>query len=149
METNPQISHKGHVVGISEGKALVSIASVSACASCSVKGQCSASDMQEKTIEARLDGQELRVGQEVEVFFDQSLGFRALLLGYLYPFGLLMAVLLVALAVTDDEIFSGVLAMASLLPYYLGLKLSGKRLGETFQFSVRKTSREGFKSSLS
>ena len=69
----------------------------------------------------------------------RHLGFKAVALGYIYPFILLMAVLFILVLAGTDELTAGMLALLSLLPYYLGLYLARKRIESTFNFTIQKT----------
>lgn len=64
---------------------------------------------------------------------------KAVALGYVYPFLLLMAVLIALLSMGVPELRAGILALFSLLPYYLLLFLLRKRIDSTFTFSLKKT----------
>ena len=77
MSNSKSIEHKGRIDFIDSNKINVSILAMSGCASCQVKGVCSASDMQEKNIEVFDFTNQYEVGEEVNVVLKQSLGFRA------------------------------------------------------------------------
>jgi sigma-E factor negative regulatory protein RseC len=70
---------------------------------------------------------------------EQRLGLRAVALGYVYPFLLLMGVLIASLAAGVSELRAGTYALLSVIPYYLLLYLFRKRLESTFTFSIKKT----------
>ena len=132
------IEHKGIVKEANTDKLIVSIITNSSCASCEVKGTCSASEVEEKEIEVRKFTEVYKVGEQVVVFFKESLGYRALLLGYLLPFIILMTVLVVGTTTGLDEGISGLLAMGSLAPYYTILYFLNKKIKKTFSFSIKK-----------
>ncbi len=67
----------------------------------------------------------------------QSLGFRALFLGYVLPFVILVVVLFIAMEITQNDLFSGLLGLATLIPYYLILYLMKDKLQKTFAFSLK------------
>ncbi len=139
MEQIEQIEHKGIIKEItSDNRLLVSILATSGCASCSVKGACNVSDIEEKIVEIRnFSGNIYKLGQRVDVFYKQSLGFRALFLGYVLPFIIMMSVLIISMSITGSEGFSGLLSILVLAPYYLILYLSRKKIKETFSFSIK------------
>lgn len=138
MSTTKTIEHKGIVKEASTNKLVVSIITNSSCASCEVKGTCSASEVEEKEIEVRKFTEMYKVGEQVVVFFKESLGYRALLLGYLLPFIILMTVLIIATSSGLEEGIAGLLAMGSLAPYYTALYFLNKKIKKTFSFSIRK-----------
>ncbi len=133
------IEHEGIIDHIDGDVAHVKIDSVSACASCHAKGACGAADQEEKFLDVPLHGRSHKTGDSVYVQIAKRLGFRAVALGYVYPFLLLMAVLLGTLAAGMGELSAGSLALFSIVPYYLLLYLFRNRLSKSFTFSIKKT----------
>jgi len=132
------IEHNGIVKKVDDDFILVSVIANTGCASCEAKGVCSVSELEEKEIEVRNFSDNYRVGEQVVVFFKESLGFRALFLGYILPFIILMLVLLLADTLGYGEGVAGLSALGSLIPYYSILYLTNKKLRKTFSFSIRK-----------
>ena len=133
------IEHEGIIEQIDGDKAHVKIDSASACASCHAKGACSAADQEEKYLDVLLHGATYSQGETVNVQVEKRLGFRAVALGYFYPFLLVMLVLIAMIILGAPELKAGTFALLSLLPYYLGLYLFRKRIESTFTFSLKKT----------
>ena len=96
VNTGKTIEHKGFIERIRDNSILIKIVSESACADCHAKGACSAADMQEKEIEVQDSSGAFYTGEMVSVVIRQSQGFKALLIGYVYPFIILFAGLLTA-----------------------------------------------------
>ena len=133
------IEHEGIIEQIDGDVAHVKIESVSACASCHAKGVCSAADQEEKYLDVPLHGASYSQGDPVHVQVAKRLGFKAVALGYFYPFLLVMLVLIATLATGATELKAGSFALLSIIPYYLGLYLFRKRIESTFTFSIKKT----------
>ena len=133
------IEHEGIIEQIEGDMAHVKIASVSACSSCHARGACGAADQEEKYLDVPLMGSPHHQGDSVMVQITEHLGFRAVALGYVYPFLLLMAVLLGMLAIGLGELKAGAFALLSLVPYYSVLYLFRKQISKTFTFSIKKT----------
>jgi len=133
------IEHEGIIDHIIGDIAHVKIDSVSACASCHAKGVCSAADQEEKYLDVPLHGAHYQQGDPVYVQVARHLGFRAVLMGYVYPFLLLMAVLIGMLAAGVTELRAGSIALLSIVPYYLLLYLLRNRISKSFTFSIKKT----------
>lgn len=133
------IEHDGIIDHIAGNVAHVKIESVSACASCHAKGVCSAADQEEKYLDVPLYNTRHQQGDPVVVQVAKRLGFRAVALGYVYPFLLLMVVLVGMLAAGARELNAGIFALLSIVPYYLLLYLFRKRITSTFTFSIKKT----------
>jgi sigma-E factor negative regulatory protein RseC len=133
------IEHEGIIDHIDGDVAHVKIDNVSACASCHAKGACGAADQEEKFLDVPLHSTTYRQGDTVFVQIAQHLGFRAVALGYVYPFLVLMAVLIGLLAAGMEELRAGVFALLSIIPYYLVLYMFRDRLSKSFTFSIKKT----------
>ncbi len=133
------IEHEGIIDHIDGDVAHVKIDNVSACMSCHARGACGAADQEEKYLDVPLQGATYQQGDPVYVQIAKHLGFRAVALGYVYPFLLLMAVLIGMLAAGAEELKAGGLALLSIIPYYLVLYLFRNRLAKSFTFSIKKT----------
>lgn len=133
------IKHLGIIEQIAGDVAHVKINSASACASCHAKGACTAADQEEKFLDVPLHDDRYRPGDPVYVQVEKRLGLKAVALGYVYPFLLLMAVLVGTLAAGAGELQAGSFALLSIIPYYFGLYLFRNRISSTFTFSIKKT----------
>ncbi|MEN8227227.1 MAG: SoxR reducing system RseC family protein [Bacteroidota bacterium] len=132
------IDHEGIIDHIDADVAHVRIDSQSACAACNAKGVCGASDQEEKFLDVPLHGATYSEGETVHVQVARHLGFRAVLLGYILPFLLLMGVLISLTIIGVDELKAGLYALLSIIPYYLILYLLRRHIESTFTFSIRK-----------
>ncbi|MDZ7777947.1 MAG: SoxR reducing system RseC family protein [Bacteroidales bacterium] len=132
------VVHDGIVSKVDAGKVYVNIVSMSACVSCQAKGLCNMSDIQEKLIEAeKPEGKEPRPGDHVTLEMEESLGSKAVLLGYFYPFLLVLGALIVLTSSGIDEGISGLISLMLLVPYYLILYFSKDKLRKNFAFRIR------------
>lgn len=138
MQNPKTIEHEGIVRSAINGLIKVSIISKSACVSCQAKGYCSISDMQEKEIEVYQPNIQIKEGETVNVTLEQKLGFKALFIGYLFPSFIVLISLIISLSITNNELFSGILSIALLIPYYLGIYLLRNKLKKTFSFNIKK-----------
>jgi sigma-E factor negative regulatory protein RseC len=137
--TSPKsIEHSGRIISIKGNLIRVQFLSLSGCASCHAKGVCTASDMAEKTVDAIGNGSLFTVGEKVLVTLKQTLGFRAVFYGYVFPFLLTLLLLIVLTSLGFNEAIAGLGALAVLLPYYVILYILRKRIQKKFTFSVRK-----------
>jgi len=138
MSVPKSIEHKGLIESIQGNKISVSFIALSGCASCHAKGYCSTSDMQEKSIEVFDVSNLYKIGEEVNVILKQSAGFKAVWLGYVLPFLLVIILLIILTVLTGNEAVSGLGALSILVPYYLLLILFRKKLQKTFSFIIQK-----------
>ncbi|HHJ09980.1 MAG TPA: hypothetical protein ENK25_03710 [Bacteroidetes bacterium] len=138
MDTTKVIEHEGTVREVRDGKVRVAFVAKSACAHCQLKGVCSASEMEDKEVEVDVQGQSYKVGEKVNIVLARSLGMKALMYGYIFPFLLLMITLFAVYGVTGKEIASGLAGLFVLVPYYGGLYLFRTRIRREFKFLVKK-----------
>jgi sigma-E factor negative regulatory protein RseC len=131
------VTHPGIVKSIENSRVEIAIMSVAGCASCQLKGACSVSDVEEKQVWVSMaDTSAYKLGQQVTIEMRQSLGTWAVLLGYVFPFFVLLGGLLVFIGMDFDQGLAGLLALAMLLPYYTVLYLIRGWLGNRFQYTL-------------
>lgn len=135
-----RISHEGVITALKGETVTVSISSETACAGCHAKGVCTLSGWEEeKLLHIPVRDPDFNIGEKVRVILDRSLGFRALLLGYVIPFLLVLAVLLALTVAGSHEWVAGLTSLAVLVPYYFGLKLMRGKVERQFSFYIQKT----------
>ena len=131
------ISHPGIVEQVTDDKVIVKIMAMSACSSCHAKGMCNVADMEEKVVEVRkIPQRDFQKNDQVTVSMKKSLGSRAVLLGYIFPFVLMIATLLLVLFLFRDEGVAGLSAILILIPYYWLLYIYRSKLKSTFSFTI-------------
>lgn len=134
-----KISHDGVVDATEGNEVVVRITSYAACSTCHARGACNVSEEKEKYMRIRSGQARFSIGEKVRIVLDRSLGFRALFLGYVLPFLLILAALLIATAAGVKELSAGLISLAVLPLYYFGLKLFRNRLDRKFTFMLQKT----------
>ena len=164
------IKHDGIIIALNEdGTALVRIVQTSACSACKAKAMCASAESAEKEMTAVLlsdNGRpmgygvldadkpllEYKVGDEVEVMVQQKMGWKAVVLAYLLPFFVMLAVMFVGnglLAIGDGatgllgdeakrEAVLGTVALCAMAVYYLVLGLFKDKLQKEFSFTAKK-----------
>ncbi|MFV0378832.1 MAG: SoxR reducing system RseC family protein [Mangrovibacterium sp.] len=132
-----EITHKGIIRKLSGDKIVVSIINESACASCHAQGACTASDMKDKEVEITRFGGDYKVGQAVTIVGKTSQGFKALFLGYLLPFFLILSTLIISSSLQVSETKGGLLSLAILVPYYGILYALRNRIKKSFEFEIK------------
>ncbi|MFC2115527.1 SoxR reducing system RseC family protein [Bacteroidota bacterium] len=133
-----RISHEGIVDSLEGNNVVVRITSYAACNDCHAKGACNVTEEKEKYLKVHAGNGLYNSGEKVRVILAQSLGFRALFLGYVLPFLLVLTVLLVMSASSVSELVVGLLSLSILLPYYIALKLLRGKLDKQFSFFLQK-----------
>ena len=135
------IKHDGIIIALNEdGTALVRIVQTSACAACKAKAMCASAESAEKEMTVVLLGDEQWVvGNEVEVMVQQKMGWKAVMLAYLLPFFVMLAVMFIGNAIwaVREEIL-GTVALCAMALYYLVLGMFKDKLQKEFSFTARK-----------
>ena len=156
------IKHNGIIIAMNEdGTALVRIVQTSACVACKAKAMCASAESVEKEMRVVLLGenekvktennstqsyttlhnptQPYHVGDEVEVMVQQKMGWKAVVLAYLLPFFVMLAVIFIGNALWNvrEEIL-GTAALCAMAVYYIVLGLFKDKLQKEFSFTARK-----------
>ena len=157
------IKHDGIIIALNEdGTALVRIVQTSACAACKAKAMCASAESAEKEMTVVLLGEEamrregerrgFAVGDTVEVMVQQKMGWKAVVLAYLLPFFVMLAVMFIGnglLAMGDGatgllgdeakrEAVLGTVALCAMALYYLVLGMFKDKLQKEFSFTAKK-----------
>ena len=133
------IKHRGIVEKVEGSHVVVRIVQTSACAACSAKGLCNASESKEKQIDVYEVNASYRIGEEVMLIGSTSMGMRAVALAFGGPVLLLILALFVAMRVTDgDALVSSLVALLAVIPYYLVIYFMKDKLNKTFSFTIEK-----------
>ena len=146
------IKHDGIIIALNEdGTALVRIVQTSACAACKAKAMCASAESAEKEMRVVLLGengkvktennstQSYQVGDTVEVMVQQKMGWKAVVLAYLLPFFVMLAVIFMGNALWNvrEEIL-GTAALCAMALYYIVLGLFKSKLQKEFSFTAKK-----------
>ena len=148
------IKHDGIIIALNgDGTARVRIVQTSACAACKAKAMCASAESVEKEMTVvLLSNEQWAVGNEVEVMVQQKMGWKAVVLAYLLPFFLMLAVMFIGnglLAMGDGatgllgdeakrEAVLGTVALFAMALYYLVLGMFKDKLQKEFSFTARK-----------
>jgi sigma-E factor negative regulatory protein RseC len=133
------IKHRGIVEKVEGSHVVVRIVQTSACAACSAKGLCNASESKEKQIDVYEVNASYQIGEEVVLCGTTSMGMRAVFLAFGIPMLLLLVALFVTMRVTDgDALVSSLVALFAVVPYYLVIYFMKDKLNKTFSFTIEK-----------
>ena len=133
------IKHRGIVEKVDGTHITVRIVQTSACAACSAKGLCNASESKEKQIDVYEANPSYQIGEEVVLCGTTSMGMRAVLLAFGVPLLIVMIALGVSMKMTDDNaLFSSFIALLSVIPYYIVIYFMKDKLNKTFSFTIEK-----------
>jgi len=132
------IEHAGVIHQIDGRHIRVQILQESACSSCHAKGACSAADMKDKFVDIESDGSDYKVGEQVTLYGQSSMGLFAVLLAFVIPFLIILLTLFILKNYIDNEAISGSIALGTLLPYFIILSFFNFRLKSKLKFQIKK-----------
>jgi sigma-E factor negative regulatory protein RseC len=132
------IEQKGIVEGSGNGVVNVRISPASACSDCHSKASCSLFGTTEKILDVPADTSEFSTGDRVGVAITRSMGYKAIILGYFLPFLVVLLSLIVFTLLKLKEWQAGLIAISTLIPYYIILYYSRSKLRKTFTFTLKK-----------
>lgn len=136
---NNTITHIGKVVGVNDDKISVLVPRASACGSCHAKGFCTSTDSKETLMSIPNRGEHVSLNEDVKVSIDRSVGFHAVMVAFILPVVLVLAIIFTLPSITSlSEELSGVIGLASLIPYFLLLRLFNYRFTKKFIFHIEK-----------
>ena len=133
------IRHEGIVTSTDGQFAQVEIVQTSACSACKARSMCMSSESRQLSDVRCLMLESMQAGDRVEVEVREQLAWKAMLLAYILPFIVMMAVIAVLDFVTEwSEAVVGTLSLCSIALYYIGLSVFKHRLQKQFIFTARK-----------
>ncbi len=129
------ITHTGRVSRISGNSVFISLDDNVQCESCQVKSACGMSEARVKEIEIINTEESFRLYESVHVVIKKDSAVKAVFWAYIFPFILMVGVLLVA-SLFLTEWIAGLLALFILVPYYLILRKMDSFFKRSFNISV-------------
>ena len=145
MKKIERIEHEGIIREISNDFITVEIVNKSACAACHAKGFCVAGEEETRFVDVPYDistlVEEYKVGDQVNLVLNQSLGVTAVFISYAVPLVILILLLLILSNTGLSELAVGLLSLAGVAVYYLFVFLFRDRLERIFTFSIEKINR--------
>ena len=138
MAKKDEIRHSGRILEVTPDFTTVQIVVSSACSSCHAKTMCGMSEDEEKVIMVPTDPYAgHKVGDEVQVMTKMTMGLKAVWISYVIPLAILMILILSLSSVIGNELLLGLVAIAGVALYYLGIWLFRDRLSNEFVFYIK------------
>ena len=132
------IRHEGIVLSTNGTTARVEIVQTSACSACKARTMCMSAESQQKQMDATMM-EPLQAGDRVEVEVRERLAWKAVLLAYILPFVVMLAIITILDICTGwSEAVIGTLSLCGIALYYLVLSGFRHRLQKQFSFTARK-----------
>ncbi len=137
MEVEDHIVHQGFVTSIKDHLAHIKLFDRAECDSCHIKEFCGATDESRTEFDVPDDG--LKVGDEVILDLKPSTGLKAMFWAYIFPFLLILTVLVIGRTLGVPDKWNGIVAIVVLFPYFFGLSKFKSYLQSQLEIRVRKT----------
>lgn len=138
MRNRTTVEHSGIVESLDNDRVRVGFVSHAACSSCHARGACSLSEVENKFVEVTDPEQAFQPGEKVMILLEQQMGFKALWYGYVFPLVIMLTALILVYALTARDGLAGLVALATLVPYYLLLFVFRSALRKKFAFRLKK-----------
>lgn len=133
------IEHEGIIHNINGNQLTICITQNSACSDCHAKGACMAADTKEKMVNVLDNSGQFKLHERVMLMGKTSIGYKAVLWAFVIPLIVLVGVIIAATSVWHvGELHAALLALATLVPYYLILYLLRHKMSEKLAFTIKK-----------
>lgn len=139
MNEEHNICREGIIRAINGDDISVEVIVSSACSGCHAKSICIPSDRRKEVITVKnARHEDYRVGETVELLLETSAGNKAVVLAYVLPLLVLLALLFGCYALTGKELLSVGVGVLGIIVYYLVLKSFSKGVEKGIEFGIRK-----------
>ena len=136
-EGESSVKHEGVVSKITNHVVTVSLTGDVNCEACHAKGACGMAEAVPKEIEVYNSTESLKLNENVEIILRKDLGLKAVFWAYVFPFIMLISVLLITSSFYEEWI-AGLFAIAILIPYYSLLYALRNSFKKVFKVSILK-----------
>jgi sigma-E factor negative regulatory protein RseC len=133
------VKHEGSILNISNGILTVALKGNINCEACNAKGACGVSESNAKEIQVDITDESFEINEDVEVVLEKQLGLKAVFWAYVFPFILVLCVLIISSNFLKEWV-SGLLSLFILLPYYLTLYALQSSFKKAFKVTILKNS---------
>lgn len=133
------ICHQGVIKEIKDQTLYVEVERLAACASCHAKTVCLSFSKKDEIIPVTTNEPEaFEVGERVQIQLKKSLGAKAVVIAYLFPFLVLALGLFVTYYFTRNELFSIGISFVATALYFIFIKKLDNKLKKQFSFFASK-----------
>ena len=135
-------THPGTVISSDNKQVKVKMEVISACASCEAHARCTFSEKKDKVVDIDTpDGEQYAPGDRVTVIINSGHGLLAVLIAYVLPALLILAVFALLYALHLPELWIALATLLSVGLYALALYFFRNRLQRKFTFRLSKSKR--------
>lgn len=134
-----EISKIGTVRRVEKNGLWVDVLVESACASCHAKSVCLSFEKRQQDVFAySVKPEEFLAGEKVRISMRRRTGHKAVRVGYVYPFVILLSSLLISASFIADELLCVIIALCCTTIYYLLVWVFRKKLDKDFRIEAFK-----------
>lgn len=123
------------VLTVTDAEITLEVCRAEACGACRAHSACGGSS--ERTMTLANDGQGYRVGEQVMLVMERSMGLKAVVIAYLVPVFLMIGTLLLA-GMWLSELVSGSLALLVLVIYMLMIRVFRGAISREISITIEK-----------
>lgn len=134
------MEHEARVVEVFEAERRVEVEMIvnSACGNCKAKSVCGGGESSTRRVSAYTDHPQIyKEGDVVTISIEQIMGYKAIVLSYIVPLVVMLAVLALTHGRYGDMV-AGLAALGACALYFIVLSFFRKRLERVIVFSVKK-----------
>lgn len=136
--TRESIEHEGIIVAKEYQKLSIEITNKSMCGGCNARELCSSADVKQKIIEIEApSAASYTIGDKVTVVGSRRLALYAVVLAYVLPLIVVVAVLIACKQMGYSDGVAGGMSLAALPPYYLILYTLRNKLRKELIFRIK------------
>ncbi|MDE6451178.1 MAG: SoxR reducing system RseC family protein [Odoribacter sp.] len=133
-----KVQHEGIVKSISAKTLEVQINNHSACSGCHAKKACGMENAKQKIVTVPLPDEEIHIGDKVIVYASLSHAFYAVLLAYVIPSILIIAVIFFLETSGSSELTAAFSSLVLLVLYFAVLYVSRRKINKKIKFTIKK-----------
>lgn len=133
------ISHQGTVLYVEGNRIDVEMTVDGACGSCKARKACGMGESEDRVVSLLTESAKFYTeGEQVNVYIEQRMGMKAAAYAYIFPFFILLAVLLIMFEAGFSEAAAGLSALGAMVVYYIVLAFFRHRIEKEFIFKLSK-----------
>lgn len=137
INLNSFVKHEGIISKITKEGIVVALKGNINCEGCKAQSACGVSESNDKEITILSSDNSFKLNDTVDIVLERSLGLKAVFWAYLFPFIVMMFVLIIS-SYFFSEWIAGILSFSILGPYYLMLFIFNNKFKKAFKLSILK-----------
>jgi sigma-E factor negative regulatory protein RseC len=133
-----EITHEGVITKIDKNNIEVTVNAKGACGSCSMKNTCISTENTDKIIIIPRDGYEnYNSGDHVIISSTTNQGYWAVILAYVLPIILIVALYFISFSYLNNELISAAISIGALAIYYIIIYFLNPLLKNKISFKIK------------